>query len=181
MFITQCYGTILGAFINYAVMIAIVTGNSEILVKGNGDSSWSGATIQAYNTNAASWALSKYLYRTGTPYEIVPIGLAIGAGAVVVHRVVVHVRIYYPPIPYLISFPPSSHIILISRRTPSSSPRFETSHSRISIFPNSSNTPATSPTTRAKPASSGASFQLDSSSNITSGTTIRGSSRIIRI
>ncbi|KAL1885467.1 hypothetical protein Plec18167_000961 [Paecilomyces lecythidis] len=90
MFVTQCYGTILGAFINYAVMIAVVTGNSETLVSGNGDSSWSGATIQAYNTNAASWALSKYLYKAGTTYQIVPIGLAIGAGAVAVHRAVVH-------------------------------------------------------------------------------------------
>uniref|UniRef100_A0A093UYW4 Oligopeptide transporter 2 n=2 Tax=Talaromyces marneffei PM1 TaxID=1077442 RepID=A0A093UYW4_TALMA len=90
MFITQIYGTVLGAFVNYAVMIAIVTGNRELLVDGNGDASWSGATIQAYNTNAASWALAKYLYKSGTTYSIVPIGLAIGAGCVVVHRVVVY-------------------------------------------------------------------------------------------
>jgi OPT family oligopeptide transporter len=85
MFITQIYGTVLGAFVNYAVMISIVTGNRDLLIDGNGDASWSGATVQSYNTNAASWALAKYLYKSGTTYSIVPIGLAIGAGCVVVH------------------------------------------------------------------------------------------------
>ncbi|RFU25709.1 hypothetical protein B7463_g10629, partial [Scytalidium lignicola] len=101
MFLTQIYGTILGGFINYAMMIAIVTGNRELLVDGNGDSSWSGATIQSFNTNAASWALAKYLYQTGTRYSMVPIGLAIGAGAVVIHRIV----IYFIPNPNFKGFP----------------------------------------------------------------------------
>jgi len=87
MFLTQVYGTILGGFVNYAVMISIVNNNREILVNSNGDSSWSGATIQAFNTNAASWALSRYIYKTGAPYAIVPFGLVIGAGCVAIHRV----------------------------------------------------------------------------------------------
>jgi urea transporter len=91
MFLTQVYGTVLGAFVNYAVMISIVGGNRDHLVNSNGDASWSGATIQGYNTNATSWAMAKYLYKSGARYSIVPIGLAIGAGAVVVHRFVVHV------------------------------------------------------------------------------------------
>ena len=91
MFITQIYGTIFGGFINYAVMISIVNSNRDLLVNGNGDSSWSGATIQSYNTNATSWALAKYLYKTGAEYAMVPIGLAIGAAIVVVHRAVVYV------------------------------------------------------------------------------------------
>ncbi|KFY75504.1 hypothetical protein V499_04546 [Pseudogymnoascus sp. VKM F-103] len=90
MFLTQVYGTVLGAFVNYAVMISIVGGNRDHLVNSNGDASWSGATIQGYNTNATSWAMAKYLYKSGARYSIVPIGLAIGAGAVVVHRFVVH-------------------------------------------------------------------------------------------
>jgi OPT oligopeptide transporter protein len=102
MFLTQIYGTVLGAFINYGVMISIVGGNRELLVNGNGNASWSGATMQAYNTNAASWALAKYLYKAGTTYEIVPIGLAIGAGLVAVHRLVVYVSthtfILIPPV-----------------------------------------------------------------------------------
>ncbi|KAH8812590.1 peptide transporter [Xylogone sp. PMI_703] len=89
MFLTQIYGTILGGFINYGVMIGIITGNRELLVDGNGDSSWSGATIQSYNTNATSWALAKYLYQSGSRYAMVPLGLAIGAGAVLIHRLIV--------------------------------------------------------------------------------------------
>ncbi|THX06470.1 peptide transporter [Aureobasidium pullulans] len=89
MFVTQIYGTILGGFLNYAVMIYIVSGNAELLTNGNGNASWSGATIQSYNTNASSWALAKYLHKTGTTYSAVPIGVAVGAGLVVVHRIFV--------------------------------------------------------------------------------------------
>ncbi|KAK7917608.1 peptide transporter [Apiospora marii] len=89
MFLTQIYGTILGGFLNYAVMIAIVTGNKELLASSNGDSSWSGATLQAYNTNAASWALAKYFYTAGAPYVMVTAGIAIGAAVVIAHRVLV--------------------------------------------------------------------------------------------
>ncbi|KAI4729996.1 peptide transporter [Aureobasidium sp. EXF-10728] len=87
MFVTQIYGTILGGFLNYAVMISIVSGNADLLTSGNGDASWSGATIQSYNTNASSWALAKYLYKTGTTYSAVPFGVAVGAGFVVLHRI----------------------------------------------------------------------------------------------
>ncbi|KAF1934879.1 OPT superfamily oligopeptide transporter [Clathrospora elynae] len=83
MFITQIYGTVLGGFINYAVMISIVTGNKELLADSNGNSSWSGATIQSYNTNASTWALASYLYKQGRAYSIVPLGLVIGAAIVV--------------------------------------------------------------------------------------------------
>lgn len=91
MFLTQIYGTVLGGFVNYAVMISIVNGNRDLLTDSNGSSSWSGATIQAYNTNATSWALANYLYKAGGKYELVPIGLGFGAGLVVLHRVFVHV------------------------------------------------------------------------------------------
>lgn len=91
MFLTQIYGTILGGFINYVVMISIINGNRQLLATGNGNNSWSGASIQAFNTNAASWALAKELYKTGAKYSIVPLGLVIGAAVVVVHRIVVFV------------------------------------------------------------------------------------------
>ncbi|KAJ6035895.1 OPT superfamily oligopeptide transporter [Penicillium herquei] len=87
MFLTQIWGTILGGFINYAVMISIVKENKEVLNSSNGSNSWSGATLQAYNTNATSWALASYLYKTGTQYWVVPIGIAIGGAAVVAHRI----------------------------------------------------------------------------------------------
>lgn len=87
MFLTQIWGTVLGGFINYAVMISIVKGNKAILVDGNGNSSWSGATMQAYNSSATSWALASYLYKIGGQYSMVPVGIAIGGAAVVAHRI----------------------------------------------------------------------------------------------
>ncbi|KAK1756775.1 OPT oligopeptide transporter [Echria macrotheca] len=89
MFLMQVYGTVLGGFINYAVMISIVTNNHDLLVDGDGNTSWSGATIQSYNTNATSWALAKYLYKIGGRYQMVPFGLLIGAGAVAIHKIIV--------------------------------------------------------------------------------------------
>jgi hypothetical protein len=91
MFLTQIYGTVLGGFINYAVMISIVAGNKQLLADTNGNSSWSGATIQSYNTNATTWALAAYLYKQGAAYSIVPYGLAIGAAIVAVHRIATYV------------------------------------------------------------------------------------------
>lgn len=101
MFLTQIYGTILGGFVNYAVMISIVNGNRALLVEGNGNSSWSGATMQSYNTNAASWALAGYLYKAGETYALVPIGIGIGAGAVVLHRLVCVVSTHPTVFPFL--------------------------------------------------------------------------------
>ncbi|KAL2190256.1 OPT superfamily oligopeptide transporter [Thermothelomyces heterothallicus CBS 203.75] len=90
MFLTQVYGTILGGFINYAVMISIVGGNRELLANTDGNSSWSGANMQSYNTNATSWALAKYMFTSGATYFMVPIGLAIGFGIVILHRIFAH-------------------------------------------------------------------------------------------
>lgn len=93
MFLTQCWGTIFGGFISYVVMVSIVTSNQELLTESNGNSSWSGANMQSYNTNATAWALASYLYKAGRTYYMVPIGLAIGFGAVIVHRIVSHVSL----------------------------------------------------------------------------------------
>ncbi|KAK2016420.1 OPT oligopeptide transporter [Colletotrichum eremochloae] len=90
MFLTQIYGTILGGFINYAIMISIVNGNRKLLMDSNGNSSWSGAAMQSYNTNATSWALANYLYKTGGKYSLVPIGLGIGFGVVIIHRIITY-------------------------------------------------------------------------------------------
>lgn len=95
MFLTQIYGTIIGGFVSYAVMISIVNGNRDILVDSDGNSAWSGATMQSYNTNATSWALAQYLYKAGTKYAMVPAGLGIGAAIVAVHRVFTYVSVYY--------------------------------------------------------------------------------------
>lgn len=61
IFMIQAYGTILGGFINYALMNSIVATHREILTDPNGDSFWTGASAQAYSTNAASWALAPHI------------------------------------------------------------------------------------------------------------------------
>ncbi|KAK3362177.1 peptide transporter [Lasiosphaeria ovina] len=90
MVLTQVYGTILGGFVNYGVMSSIVGSNRALLLDSDGNSSWSGATMQSYNTNAVSWALAKYLYKAGELYELVPYGLLIGAGLVAIHRLIAY-------------------------------------------------------------------------------------------
>lgn len=92
MFATQVYGTILGGFINYVIMVRIIDENAATLISTNGSNSWSGASIQSYNTNATSWALAKYLYTAGREYYMVPVGLAIGAAAVIVHWLIYKIK-----------------------------------------------------------------------------------------
>ncbi|SMR48174.1 unnamed protein product [Zymoseptoria tritici ST99CH_1E4] len=87
MFLTQLWGTVLGGFINYVVMSSIISENKALLTDTNGNSSWSGATIQGYNTNATSWALARYLYTYGKEYYMVPLGLLVGASIVAAHRI----------------------------------------------------------------------------------------------
>jgi len=93
MFLTQIWGTVFGGFINYVVMISIVTTNADLLVNSDGNSSWSGATIQSYNTNATAWALAQYLYKIGREYYMVPMGLLVGAALVAAHRIFAKVNL----------------------------------------------------------------------------------------
>lgn len=142
MFLTQIWGTILGGFINYAVMISIVGSNRALLRDGDGNSSWSGATMQSYNTNATSWALAGYLYKLGGTYELVPFGLLVGASLVTIHRIF-----------YKVSFPKSSDRDILLTRT-SSTLRSRTLTSQISTSLSSSSLLVISLTTRVKPVSS---------------------------
>ncbi|KAL1692785.1 peptide transporter MTD1 [Schizophyllum commune] len=78
MFLTQLWGCILGAIVNYVVMISIVDAQREVLLDASGTNVWSGQTIQSLNSQAVTWSLAKELYSASGPYVIVPIGLAIG-------------------------------------------------------------------------------------------------------
>lgn len=83
---TQMYGIALGGFVNYAILSSIISTNWDLLAEGNGNSSWSGARMQAFNIKAASWALAPYLYKLGAKYEMIPIALAVDAAVVIVNR-----------------------------------------------------------------------------------------------
>ncbi|KAI6040850.1 OPT oligopeptide transporter protein-domain-containing protein, partial [Pisolithus marmoratus] len=78
MFLTQVWGTILGAAINYVVMVSVVNAQRSILVNPNGNNIWSGQLVQSLNSDAVTWSLAKDLYGPGGPYFIVPMSLLIG-------------------------------------------------------------------------------------------------------
>lgn len=64
MFLTQVFGTILGSFINYAVMISVVKNKRDLLI-GKGNNVWSGAAIQSLNSQAVTWSLASRVYGFG--------------------------------------------------------------------------------------------------------------------
>ncbi|KAL1412167.1 hypothetical protein Q8F55_003176 [Vanrija albida] len=92
MFLTQVWGTIFGAFINYVVMVSVVNQHRDLLVNSNGNSAWSGQYFQSLDNQATTWALAKYLYSAGKPYVLVPAGLGIGFLICVLHWVIVKIR-----------------------------------------------------------------------------------------
>ncbi|EAW11017.1 OPT family oligopeptide transporter [Aspergillus clavatus NRRL 1] len=85
MFATQIYGTLLGAGLNYAIMTTIVTNQREILLDPEGNSVWSGSTVQSLNSQAITWALARYVYGVNGKYLIVPLGLVIGLALPFIH------------------------------------------------------------------------------------------------
>ncbi|KAF4583571.1 hypothetical protein EYR38_002324 [Pleurotus pulmonarius] len=78
MFLTQVYGTILGAVVNYVVMVSVVDAQREILLDPIGSNVWSGQAIQTANSAAITWSLSKYLYGFRGPYWSIPMSLLFG-------------------------------------------------------------------------------------------------------
>ncbi|KAI0316557.1 oligopeptide transporter [Amylostereum chailletii] len=88
MFVAQLWGTIIGAIVNYVVMVSIVTAQREVLLDPIGTNVWSGQTVQSLNSNAVTWALAKDLYGSNGEYFIIPMALFIGAGAVFIHWLV---------------------------------------------------------------------------------------------
>ncbi|KAF5356761.1 hypothetical protein D9756_006727 [Leucocoprinus leucothites] len=78
MFLTQVWGTILGAIVNYVVMISVVTSQREILLDPVGTNVWSGQVTQSLNSQAVTWSLARQLYGFDGPYWIIPISLVIG-------------------------------------------------------------------------------------------------------
>ncbi|KAG6887980.1 hypothetical protein C0995_011263 [Termitomyces sp. Mi166 len=67
-FLTQVWGTILGAVINYIVMISVVDAQRDILLDPRGTNVWSGQVPQSLNSAAVTWSLAKQLYGKDGPY-----------------------------------------------------------------------------------------------------------------
>ncbi|KAI8974273.1 OPT oligopeptide transporter protein-domain-containing protein [Trametes punicea] len=75
MFLTQVWGTILGAAVNYVVMVSVVDAQREILLDPRGTNIWSGQYPQSLNSAAVTWSLAKQLYGPHGPYIWIPLAL----------------------------------------------------------------------------------------------------------
>lgn len=78
-FLSQVLGTVVGAVLNYVMMITIINNNRDALLSISGTRLWSGQNAQSYNSNAISWgALGPKMFGGNSTYKMVPIALAIG-------------------------------------------------------------------------------------------------------
>ncbi|KAF8182044.1 oligopeptide transporter [Pholiota molesta] len=76
--IPPVWGTILGAVINYVVMVSVVDAQREILLDPIGTNVWSGQVPQSLNSAAVTWSLAKELYGFNGPYWTIPMALVFG-------------------------------------------------------------------------------------------------------
>ncbi|KAF7347691.1 OPT oligopeptide transporter [Mycena venus] len=80
-FTMQSLGAIIGALINYVLMVQIVKAHRDILLSVQGTVTWylSGAGVQGFNSDAIAWgALAKQLYSPSSTYGIIPLSIIIG-------------------------------------------------------------------------------------------------------
>ncbi|KAI0071556.1 OPT oligopeptide transporter [Panus rudis PR-1116 ss-1] len=78
-FSMQMIGTVVGAILNYIMMLSIINNNRDALLSVSGTRLWSGQNAQQYNSNAISWgALAPEMFGPHSTYRMVPLSLAIG-------------------------------------------------------------------------------------------------------
>ncbi|TFY56328.1 hypothetical protein EVG20_g8969 [Dentipellis fragilis] len=78
-FFAQVSGAVVGAILNYIMLINIIDNNRAALLSIAGTRLWSGQNPQSYNSNAISWgALGPQMFGKGGIYFMVPVALAIG-------------------------------------------------------------------------------------------------------
>ncbi|KAF4988127.1 hypothetical protein FGRMN_9957 [Fusarium graminum] len=77
-FTTQIIGCVLGALLNYVMMISIVDNQTPILKSAEGTNIWSGAQIQQFNTLAIAWSIAPKMFSIGARYQWVTIAYLVG-------------------------------------------------------------------------------------------------------
>ncbi|KAH9042869.1 oligopeptide transporter [Lactarius hengduanensis] len=85
LFVAQVWGTIIGAIVNYVVMVSITGAQRDLLLDPTGNNIWNGQTVQSLNSDAITWSLAKELYGPSGPYFIIPMGIFIGFAVTVIH------------------------------------------------------------------------------------------------
>ncbi|PON30062.1 hypothetical protein TGAM01_v201429 [Trichoderma gamsii] len=80
-FTAQMLGTIIGAIMDYVMMVSIVDNQTETLLSIDGTNIWSGQNVQGYNTLAVAWSLAKNMFSVGSQYQWVTLSYLIGFAA----------------------------------------------------------------------------------------------------
>ncbi len=94
MFLTQIYGTLLGGFINYAAMTSIVSCNRAHLPMVT---EIHPGAVRKFKQTPTQLHGPRHLilYKIGSMYEIVPLGLLVGAGVVATYRLFYRLSLAY--------------------------------------------------------------------------------------
>jgi OPT family oligopeptide transporter len=77
-FTIQVMGCLVGAIMNYAMMITIVANQAPILTGILGSNIWSGQNVQQFNTLAVVFSMAKDLVSVGKRYEWVTLAYLVG-------------------------------------------------------------------------------------------------------
>ncbi|KAL7932812.1 OPT oligopeptide transporter domain-containing protein [Trichoderma chlorosporum] len=80
-FTAQMLGTIIGAIMDYVMMVSIVDNQTANLLSVDGTNIWSGQNVQGYNTLAVAWSLAKNMFSVGSRYQWVTLGYLLGFAA----------------------------------------------------------------------------------------------------
>ncbi|KAL7917413.1 OPT oligopeptide transporter domain-containing protein [Trichoderma austrokoningii] len=80
-FTAQMLGTIIGAIMDYVMMVSIVDNQTETLLSIDGTNIWSGQNVQGYNTLAVAWSLAKNMFSVGSQYQWVTLSYLLGFAA----------------------------------------------------------------------------------------------------
>ncbi|KAF5136378.1 Oligopeptide transporter 5 [Metarhizium anisopliae] len=77
-FTAQMLGTVVGAIMDYVVMVSIVDNQTPALLSINGTNVWSGQNVQAYSTLAVAWSMAKDMFSVGSRYQWVTLSFLVG-------------------------------------------------------------------------------------------------------
>ncbi|SMR54540.1 unnamed protein product [Zymoseptoria tritici ST99CH_1A5] len=74
----QISGCLIGSAMNFVMMTTIVQNQFDVLRSVQGNSIWSGQSVQQFNTLAVSWSIAPKMYSIGAKYQWVTIAFLLG-------------------------------------------------------------------------------------------------------
>ncbi|WPG98249.1 Hypothetical protein R9X50_00103700 [Acrodontium crateriforme] len=74
----QCAGCVVGALMNWVMMITIVQNQAPALLDIESVSVWSGQNVQQFNSLAIAWSIAPKMFSVGAKYEWVTLAFLIG-------------------------------------------------------------------------------------------------------